>query len=150
MTFTVAAFYRFTPVAHPEALRGEIASLFTAAELRGTLLIAPEGINGTLAAAADVIDRMLGFLRDRTGLPRSEVKFAEADEALFDRLKIKCKPEIITFRQSDADPLHRVGTYVEPADWNALIADPEVLLLDTRNRYEIDFGTFAGATDPGI
>ena len=150
MSFTVAAFYRFVPIADPEALRRDIAVAFTAEELRGTLLVAPEGINGTLAGATPVIDRLLEFLQERTGLPRSEVKFAEAEEALFDRLKIKCKREIITFHQPDADPLQRVGTYVEPAAWNALIADPEVLLLDARNRYEIDFGTFAGATDPGI
>ncbi len=146
---TVAAFYRFVAMTDPAGLRSELEAAFTEEELRGTLLIAPEGINGTLAGAAEVVERLLGLLAERAGLGRAAVKFSTAAEMPFGRLKFKVKREILAFRQAVVDPA-MAGTYVAPRDWNALIADPEVLVLDTRNRYETAVGTFRGAVDPGI
>jgi UPF0176 protein len=146
---TVAAFYRFFALADPATLRDELRATFTATDLLGTTLIAPEGINGTMAASPETIDRLLSFLADRTGLGRSEVKFSAADAPPFRRLKFKLKREIITFRNAAVDP-SRPGQYVEPDHWNALLADPEVLLLDTRNTYETAIGTFANAVTPPL
>jgi UPF0176 protein len=146
---TVAAFYRFLALPNPAALRDELRSTFTATDLLGTTLIAPEGINGTMAGSPETIDRLLTLLADRTGLSRAEVKFSTADAPPFRRLKFKLKREIITFRNATVDPA-RPGQYVDPAQWNALLADPEVLLLDTRNTYETAIGTFAGAVTPPL
>ena len=146
---TVAAFYKFVKMEDPASLRAELQSTFTIEELQGTLLIAPEGINGTLAGTAEVVDRLLLLLAERTGLERSAVKFSTAEETPFGRLKFVVKQEILAFRRAVVDTA-KVGTYVAPADWNALIADPGVLLLDTRNTYETAVGTFRGAVDPGL
>jgi UPF0176 protein len=146
---TVAAFYRFIALDDPSKLQAELKSSFTSDELRGTLLVAPEGINGTLAGAADVIDRLMIVLAERTGLERSAVKFSRADENPFGRLKFKVKREILSFRQAALD-VSKTGTYVAPQDWNALIADPDVLVLDTRNTYETAVGMFRGSTHPQI
>jgi UPF0176 protein len=146
---TVAAFYRFFALQDPARLQAELQSAFTEDQLLGTLLIAPEGINGTLAGAAEVIDRLLSLLAERTGLDRSAVKFSSAEENPFGRLKFKVKQEILAFRRAVVDPAKN-GTYVAPKDWNALIAEPDVLLLDTRNTYETEVGTFRGAIDPKI
>ena len=150
MPYTIAAFYRFTPIGDAEALRLELKQKLTLLDLCGTLLVAPEGINGTLAGTEGAIDAMLEMLRGATGLPREEVKFSEAAEKPFSRLKIRLKREIITFHQPDADPSVQVGTRVAAKDWNALIVDPDILLLDTRNRYETRLGSFEEAVDPGI
>lgn len=150
MPYTIAAFYRFTPIGDAEALRLELKQKLTLLDLCGTLLVAPEGINGTLAGTEGAIEAMLEMLRGATGLPREEVKFSEAAEKPFNRLKIRLKREIITFHQPDADPSVQVGTRVAAKDWNALIVDPDVLLLDTRNRYETRLGSFEEAVDPGI
>ena len=150
MPYTIAAFYRFTPIGDAEALRLELKQKLTLLDLCGTLLVAPEGINGTLAGTESAIEAMLEMLRGTTGLPREEVKFSEAAEKPFNRLKIRLKREIITFHQPDANPSVQVGTRVAAKDWNALIVDPDVLLLDTRNRYETRLGSFEEAVDPGI
>ena len=146
---TVAAFYRFLALPNPAALRDELRSTFISTDLLGTTLIAPEGINGTMAGSPETIDRLLTLLADRTGLSRAEVKFSSADAPPFRRLKFKLKREIITFRNAAVDPA-RPGQYVDPDHWNALLADPEVLLLDTRNTYETAIGTFAGAVTPPL
>ena len=150
MPYTIAAFYRFTPIGDAEALQLELKQRLTLLDLCGTLLVAPEGINGTLAGTKGAIDAMLEMLRGATGLPREEVKFSEAAEKPFNRLKIRLKREIITFHKPDADPSVQVGTRVAAKDWNALIVAPDVLLLDTRNRYETRLGSFEEAVDPGI
>ena len=150
MPYTIAAFYRFTPIGDAEALQLELKQRLTLLDLCGTLLVAPEGINGTLAGTEGAIEAMLEMLRGATGLPREEVKFSEAAEKPFNRLKIRLKREIITFHQPDANPSVQVGTRVAAKDWNALIVDPDVLLLDTRNRYETRLGSFEEAVDPGI
>ena len=150
MPYTIAAFYRFTPIVDAEAFRADLKQVLVPFDLCGTLLVAPEGINGTVAGSAPDIDALLEVLHDRAGLPRADVKFSEAPEKPFHRFKIRLKREIITFRQPDADPSVQVGRRVAAQDWNALIADPDVLLLDTRNRYETRLGSFAEALDPGI
>ena len=148
--YTVAALYRFTPIADPRAVRDTLSPEFTALDLCGTLLIAPEGINGTLAGTADAIEAMLARLNDACGLPRDDVKFSTAAARPFQRLKLQVKREIITFNQPQVDAATQAGTYVSPQDWDALTAQPDVLLLDTRNAFEVAHGTFAGAVDPQI
>lgn len=147
--YTIAAFYRFVLLPAPAGLQQQLLAAFTEDELCGTILIAEEGVNGTIAGSAETIDRVLALLLQETGLERAEVKFATSEERPFGRLKIQLKSAIIPFRKAEVDP-SRTGTFVEPQEWNALIADPEVLLLDTRNHYEVEYGTFAEATDPGI
>jgi UPF0176 protein len=150
MIYTVAALYRFVPISDPAALRAALKPIFLELDLCGTLLIAPEGINGTLAGSEAAVDQMLQILKDQTGLPRSDVKFSSAPEKPFHRLKIRLKREIITFNQPSADPNKLKGDYVEPTAWNALISDPDVVVLDARNAYETVVGTFERALDPNI
>ena len=149
MTYTIAAFYRFVSLPDPAALREEFRAAFSEDELCGTMLIAGEGVNGTMAGDAGTIDRLLTMLGEKVGLDRAEVKFTFAEERPFGRLKFRVKQEIIAFRKAVVDPT-QAGRYVPASEWNALIADPEVLLLDTRNGYETEIGTFQGAVDPGI
>jgi UPF0176 protein len=154
--FKIAALYRFVALPDPAArrpdpatLRDELCAAFCEDDLCGTLLIAPEGVNGTLAGSPQTIDRLLDLLVARVGLDRAEVKFSHAEQRPFGRLKFRVKSEIIAFRKAAVDPT-RAGQYVAPQDWNQLLADPEVLLLDTRNQYETEVGTFTGAVDPHI
>lgn len=149
VTYTIAAFYRFVRIANPAALQDELRASFADSDLLGTTLIAPEGINGTMAGSAAIIKRFLQLLSERAGLDPAEVKFSSSDEPPFKRLKFKVKAEIITFRDVSIDPT-RPGTYVEPEQWNSLITDPEVLVLDTRNIYETEAGTFEGAVVPPL
>ena len=149
VSYTIAAFYRFVEVPKPEALAEEMRSLFGGTDLLGTMLIAGEGVNGTMAGSTETIDQLLTVLEEKVGLERREVKFSASEEAPFKRIKFRVRAEIIPFRRAVVDPT-RAGNYVRPEDWNALVADKEVLLLDTRNRYETEMGTFAGAADPGI
>ena len=149
MIYTIAAFYRFTALSNPTALAEEMRAAFDTTDLRGTLLIAEEGINGTLAGSSEVIDKLLALLAEKVGLDRAEVKYSTSQEQPFKRLKFKVKQEIIAFRKAKVDPT-KVGKYVEPKDWDALTADSDVLLLDTRNQYETDLGTFNGASLPAI
>lgn len=150
MTYTVAALYQFVTVADTLRLRQILLDEFTRLDICGTLLVAPEGINGTLAGHDDAVHRMLDFLEQHTGLPRDTVKFSNAPLKPFNRLKVRLKKELITFKQPHADPTRLAGTYVEPKDWNNLVDDPEVLVLDTRNTYETAIGIFDRAEDPHI
>jgi UPF0176 protein len=145
---TVAAFYRFHPLGDLSALRNAVQALCATHGVRGILLIAPEGFNGTIAASHDVIDQVLSGLRALTGAADIEVKFSTAAKTPFRRLKVRIKKEIVTIGDPSVDPNARVGTYVDAKDWNALIADPDVLVIDTRNAYEVAVGTFVGAVDP--
>ena len=149
VTYIIAAFYRFVSLPDPASLREELLAAFGESDLRGTMLIAGEGVNGTLAGSRELIDDLLCILANKVGLDRADVKFASSDEKPFRRLKFKVKPEIIAFRKSEVDPTQS-GRYVDPQEWNEVIDNNEVLLLDTRNNYETDLGTFAGATAPGI
>lgn len=146
--YTLAALYRFASIDAPR-LQADCLAYFATLDLCGSLLVAPEGINGTLAGSQENIDAMLDFLRAETGLDRADVKFSTATHQPFDRLKVRLKREIITFHQPSADPANS-GQYVSAKDWNALMADPDVLLIDTRNAYEVAVGAFEGATNPGI
>ena len=144
----VAALYKFVTLDDFEALREPLLDVCRDAGARGTLLLAPEGINGTIAGNRAAIDCVLGYLRADGRLADLEHKESFDDHMPFHRMKVKLKREIVTMGVSGIDPNAVVGTYVNPADWNALIADPDVVLIDTRNDYECDIGTFRGAIDP--
>lgn len=147
MSVTIAALYHFTRFADPDALRAPLLALCEAQDVRGTLLLAGEGINGTIAGPADGIAAVLAHIRALPGCAALEVKYAAAEAMPFHRTKVRLKREIVTMGEPGLDPTD-TGTYVEPADWNALIADPATVLIDTRNDYEVGVGTFAGAIDP--
>jgi UPF0176 protein len=144
----VAAMYRFVTIDDPEALRDAILKMLKANGIRGTLLVAPEGLNGTVAADRAGIDALLAWLRADPRFADLDCKESAADVMPFARTKVKIKSEIVTMGVSGIDPNHAVGTYVEPKDWNALIKDPDVILIDTRNDYEHRVGTFRGAINP--
>ena len=144
----VAALYHFTRFDDPAGLRAPLLAVCEAHGVKGTLLIACEGINGTIAGAAQGLDAVLAAIRALPGCAALEVKFSDAPAMPFGRMKVRVKREIVTMGQPDIDPRLSVGTYVEPGDWNALIADPDCLVIDTRNDYEVAIGTFVGAVDP--
>ncbi len=144
----VAALYHFTRFDDPHALQGPLLAACESAGVKGTLLLAREGINGTIAGSAEGLAAVLAHIRALPGCAALEVKFSDAPQMPFGRLKVRVKREIVTMGQPDIDPTLSAGTYVDPADWNALIADPETLVIDTRNDYEVAIGTFAGAVDP--
>ena len=144
----VAALYHFTRFEDCAALRGPLQALCQAEGIKGTLLLAREGINGTIAGSDAGIARVLEHIRALPGCAGIEVKFSRAPALPFRRMKVRLKQEIVTMGEPHIDPLEDVGHYVEPADWNALISDPDTVLIDTRNDYEVAVGTFAGAIDP--
>ena len=146
---TVAALYHFTRLADPQALQGPLARIACTNGVRGTLLLAPEGINGTIAGTRAGIDAVLAHIRALPGCAGLVWKESTAETMPFGRMKVRLKREIVTMGQPDVDPVARVGHYVEPAQWNALISAPDVAVIDTRNDYEIEIGSFAGAVDPG-
>jgi UPF0176 protein len=148
MTYRVAALYRFTPFPDPAAVQGPLAALCEAQGVKGTLLLAREGINGTIAGSHDAIEAVLDHIRALPGCDTLELKFAEADAPPFLRMKVRVKREIVTLGVEGLDPAE-AGTRVAPADWNALIARDDVVVIDTRNAYEAAIGTFQGAVDPG-
>lgn len=144
----VAALYKFTPFADHGTLQGPLLQCCRAEGVRGTLLLAQEGINGTIAGSDAGIAAVLDHIRTLPGCADLEVKFSRAPALPFHRMKVRLKREIVTMGQPNIDPLGSVGTYVPPADWNALIADPGTIVIDTRNDYEVAIGTFKGAIDP--
>jgi UPF0176 protein len=154
MPCKVATFYQFAALPDFRELREPLCAICAGLELKGSVLLAPEGINGTLAGDAEAIAALIGQLRDGDlfggRLDNLELKFSRASRMPFRRLKIRLKKEIVTLGDPEADPARRVGIYVDPADWNDLMAAPDVLLIDTRNAFEVAMGTFAGALDPGI
>jgi UPF0176 protein len=144
----VAALYKFTPFADHAALRAPLLEQCRQHGVKGTLLLAHEGINGTIAGSDAGIAAVLDHIRGLPGCAELDVKFSRAPAMPFHRMKVRLKAEIVTMGVADIDPLASVGTYVAPADWNDLIADPETILIDTRNDYEVAIGTFQGAIDP--
>ena len=144
----VAAFYRFTPFGDPDNLRFDLLDACVTHNVRGTILVAKEGINGTIAGDDDAIEAVLAFIRTLPGCAQIEHKESRAPIMPFLRMKVRLKAEIVKMGQPDLDPVGNVGTYVAPQDWNALIADPDTIVIDTRNDYEVDIGTFKGAIDP--
>ena len=145
---TVAALYRFARFPDPAALRAPLLTMCKEHAIKGTLLLAREGINGTVAGSAEAIAVLIDYLRTLPHCAELDAKFSCADEMPFHRMKVRLKAEIVTMGQPDIDPLESVGHYVDPSDWNVLISDPDVVLIDTRNDYEVAIGTFQGATDP--
>jgi UPF0176 protein len=154
MTCKVAALYQFVPLPDFRDLKAPLHAACARLGIKGTLLLAAEGINGTVASTPDVIDAFVEELL--TGdlfagrLDNLELKFSAAAEMPFRRLKVRLKKEIVTLGDPAADPTERVGTYVAATDWNMLLEAPDVVLLDTRNDFEVEMGTFAGAIDPRI
>ena len=147
--FRVAALYRFTRFDDCVAMRAPLDLLCRAMHIRGSLLLAPEGINGTIAGSDHGIECVLDHIRTLPGCAELDVKLSTASQMPFHRMKVRIKREIVTMGQPDIDPLQSVGTYVEPKDWNGLIADPDTIVIDTRNDYEVQVGTFKGAINPG-
>ncbi|MBV0913422.1 oxygen-dependent tRNA uridine(34) hydroxylase TrhO [Anianabacter salinae] len=146
--YIVAALYKFTPFPDPAALKAPLAEVGCANGVRGTLLLAHEGINGTIAGPRAGIDAVLAHIRSLPGCADLDWKESTATDMPFARLKVRLKREIVTMGQPQVDPTASVGHYVEPKDWNALIAAPDVAVIDTRNDYEVAIGSFDGAIDP--
>ncbi|MEH6636001.1 MAG: rhodanese-related sulfurtransferase [Halioglobus sp.] len=144
----VAALYKFVTLEDFHELREPLLDACLAAETRGTLLLAREGINGTIAGTREGVGKVLAYLRSDPRLADLEHKESFDEEIPFHRMKVKLKKEIVTMGVEGVDPNVKVGTYVNPQDWNALVNDPEVLLIDTRNDYECGIGSFRGAIDP--
>lgn len=145
----VAALYRFHPLPTYQELRQPLFDMMAADGVCGTLLLAAEGINGTIAGPAAAMPDVVNRIGEITGLGTIEPRWSYTDQPPFARLKVRLKKEIVTMGVPGIDPLQAVGTYVEPEDWNALISDPDTLVIDTRNSFEVDYGTFKGAVDPG-
>jgi UPF0176 protein len=145
----VCALYRFVRLDGYRTLRAPLLREMERLGVRGTLLLAAEGINGTVAGSRTAIDALLGWLRRDARLAGIEVKESLTDRAPFKHSRVKLKKEIVTLGVADIDPNRAVGTYVGPSEWNALISDPDVLLIDTRNDYEVRVGTFRNAVNPG-
>ena len=148
MTYLVSSFYKFVRLANLEQKQVNWRVYCQQKEIKGTILLASEGINGTIAGERDAIADILALLRTEPELSDLQTRDSLAEICPFERMKIKIKPEIVTLAQPDIDPTQQVGTYVAPQDWNALIQDPDVLVLDTRNTYEVQTGTFPGAINP--
>ncbi|WP_448663452.1 rhodanese-related sulfurtransferase [Sphingomonas sp. CJ20] len=146
--FRVAALYRFARFDDPAALQGPLEACCRANGVKGTLLLAREGINGTIAGSDAGIEAVLDHVRTLPDCAGIEVKTSRAATMPFHRMKVRLKREIVTMGEPDIDPLADVGHYVAPQDWNALIAEPDTILIDTRNDYEVAIGTFDGAIDP--
>ena len=150
--YKVMAIYKFADLPDAEAIRPVLAKFCCARGIKGTLILAPEGINGTVAGTPEAVDALAEWLfaGDVFGgrLAGAEVKYSKAGAMPFLRMKVRLKPEIVTLRAPEANPARQVGTYVEPKDWNGLIARNDVVLIDTRNDYEVGLGTFQRALDP--
>jgi len=154
MPYKVAAFYQFASMPDFRELREPLRAVCARLKLKGSVLLAHEGINGTLAGEPGAIGDFVTELRDGAifggRLDHLELKFSQAADMPFGRLKVRLKKEIVTLGCASADPTRQVGTYVEAADWNALIETPGTLVIDTRNAFEVALGTFEGAVDPGL
>ncbi|HWK64869.1 MAG TPA: rhodanese-related sulfurtransferase [Rhizobiaceae bacterium] len=147
-SFRVAALYRFARLDNFADLRAPLAAFCRGRGIKGTLLLAHEGVNGTVAGSTEAIAALIDHLNAIPALAGIEVKYSAASEMPFHRMKVRLKKEIVTMGVDDIDPSRSVGTYVEAQDWNALISDPDTILIDTRNDYEVAIGTFQGAVDP--
>jgi len=150
MPLHVASFYRFIDIDTPESVQAGLEDLCAIQGLLGTILVAEEGINGTLAGGKPAIEAVFAWIKKALDLSSPvEARWTQAVSPPFRRMKVRVKREIVTLGRPDIRPQNRTGTHVPPAEWNALIDDPVTLLIDTRNHYEIDVGTFPAALDPG-
>lgn len=146
--FVITALYKFVTLDDYQALREPLQAFCREQDIKGTLLLAQEGINGTVAGEREAINALLSYLQADERLANLDYKESFAETNPFYRMKVKLKKEIVTLGVEGIDPNQVVGTYIKPKDWNALISDPDVVLLDTRNDYEVEIGTFKGALDP--
>jgi UPF0176 protein len=149
MALIVAAFYQFTALPDPAAYKGPLARAACGAGVKGTILLAPEGINGSIAGSRAGIDAVLAHLRALPGCAGLDWKESPAAAPPFRRLKVRLKREIVSLGVPDVDPNARTGTHIVPARWNAVLTDPDTVVIDTRNNYETAIGSFIGAVDPG-
>ena len=145
---TICALYKFTRLDDFEEIQGPLKIFLESLNIRGTLLLAKEGVNGTIAGDNESIMKSLDYLQKDERLVGLEYKFSYSEKPPFKRLKVKLKKEIVTLGVSNIDPIFSSGTYVKPADWNELINDPDVVLIDTRNNYEFEIGSFKGSINP--
>ena len=145
---TICALYKFTRLDDFEEIQGPLKIFLESLNIRGTLLLAKEGVNGTISGDNDSIMKSLDYLQKDERLVGLEYKFSYSEKPPFKRLKVKLKKEIVTLGVSDIDPIFSSGTYVKPADWNELVNDPDVVLIDTRNNYEFEIGSFKGSINP--
>jgi len=145
----IAALYGFAPVADPAATREALLALARNEGVRGTLLLAPEGVNGTIAGPRGGVAAVVAAIRGQPGFAHLSVKWADADAMPFHRLKVRLKREIVTMGVAGIDAAAGAGIRVAPAEWNRLVDDPDTVVVDTRNGYEVAVGSFAGAVDPG-
>ena len=148
MSQVIAAFYKFVSLDDHQNRRQPLLNLCQRYNIKGTILLAAEGINGTIAGTRSSIDSILDYLKADPCFADLEHKESTATKSPFDRLKVRLKQEIVTFGIPTVNPSNLVGTYVKPQDWNELIANPDVLVIDTRNQYEVEIGSFAGSIDP--
>jgi UPF0176 protein len=148
MSQVIAAFYKFVTLDDYQNRRQPLLNLCQHHQIVGTILLASEGINATISGTRSSIEAILAYLRADPCFADLEHKESIAEKPPFDRLKVRLKQEIVTFGIPTINPTETVGTYVKPQDWNRLIADPDVLVIDTRNQYEVEIGTFKGAIDP--
>jgi len=150
----VAALYQFTPLPDFRELREPLRALCAGRSVKGSILLAAEGINGTVAGMPGAIDALVSELRTGTlfsgRLNNLDLKFSHASAMPFARLKVRLKKEIVTLGDPATDPTRAVGIYVDPRDWNELIAAPGTLLIDVRNAFEVAMGSFEGAVDPQL
>ncbi len=146
--YLVAALYQFVTLPHFQELQGPLLDVCKSSDVMGTILLAQEGLNGTVAGPESGIEAVINWLKDHHEFSSLDVKYSWADEPPFYRMKVRLKREIVTLGVEGVDAAGNAGTYVEPQDWNALIADPEVTVVDTRNDYEVAIGTFKGALNP--
>ena len=148
MSYLIATFYKFVPISELETTRKQILTWCEAKRIKGTIILAEEGINGTIAGTAEAIADFLSSLRSLAGLADLEHKESTSSKLPFAKLKVKIKPEIVTLGLPQVNPTQQVGTYVAPQDWNEVISDPEVVVVDTRNDYEVEIGSFKRANNP--
>lgn len=146
--FHIAAFYRFADLPDFEGFRDRLVALGAEFDVKGTVLLAPEGVNGTIAGAKEDVEVFLELLRSDSRLAGLEAKWSTANEDPFLRLKVRLKKEIVTLRVGDVDSINNTATHVPAAEWNELISDPDTIVIDTRNDYEHAIGTFANAVNP--
>ncbi|MBL0767929.1 rhodanese-related sulfurtransferase [Sphingopyxis sp. DHUNG17] len=148
MSFTVAALYRFAPFDDPAALRAPLLALCEERGIKGTLLLAREGVNGTIAGTADGVAAVVDHIRALPGCADLDVKYSAAAAMPFGRMKVRLKKEIVTMKVPGVDPAREAGAYVAPAEWNAVVDDPDTVVIDTRNDFEVGYGSFDGAVNP--
>ena len=148
MFYIIATFYKFVTISEIEARRAQILAFCGENQVKGTIILAEEGVNGTIAGSSKAIATVLSYLRTIPGLADLEYKQSTSQKLPFIRLKVKIKSEIVTLGIPEVNPTQQVGTYVAPQDWNQIISDPEVVVIDTRNDYEVEIGSFHRAKNP--